>query len=66
MSALTVYRRDLPVIERAAVRLGTILVAWGQRRAHERRESVIADSYRAEYAERVRDASAVVCQRLLP
>lgn len=66
MSAVTIDRRELPIIDRTAIHLGTTLILWGQRRARARRESVAADAYRAEYTERVRDASAVVGQRLLP
>lgn len=66
MSALTVDRRALPIIDRMAITLGAKLIDWGQRRAAARRESAFAAAYRADYAERVRTASAVVGQRLLP
>lgn len=66
MSALTVDRRELPIMERAAIHLGTTLILWGQRRALARRASVAADAYRGDYTERVSNASAVVRQGLLP
>jgi hypothetical protein len=66
MSALTIDRRALPIIDRTAITLGAKLIDWGQRRAHARRESATVDAYRADYAERVRTASALVNQRLLP
>jgi len=66
MSALTIDTRTLPVIDRAAIRLGTTLISWGRRRARVRQAHTASDAYRAEYAERVRTASAVAQQRLLP
>ena len=66
MSALTIDRHRLPIIDRTAIRLGTTLVMWGKRRARSRRESIAADQYRADYVEHVRSAAAVVRQSLLP
>lgn len=64
MGAMTVVGTQPSIIDRAAIRAGSTLVAWGRRRT-ELRERDPADGYRAEYAERVRTASAVVRQRLL-
>ncbi|HEY5224546.1 MAG TPA: hypothetical protein VIJ18_16045 [Microbacteriaceae bacterium] len=66
MHTAAIERRELPVIDRAAIRLGTTLIAWGRRRALRSREFDAADRVRADYAERVRTASALTQQRLLP
>ncbi|HWU60329.1 MAG TPA: hypothetical protein VN045_16520 [Microbacteriaceae bacterium] len=66
MSALTIDRRALPIIDRTAITLGAKLIEWGQRRVRARAESAMIDAYRADYVERVRTTSAVVRQRLLP
>jgi hypothetical protein len=66
MSALTIDRRALPIIDRIAIAVGAKLIEWGQRRVQARDESAIVDAYRADYAERVRTAAALVGQRLLP
>jgi hypothetical protein len=66
MSTLTIDRRALPIIDRTAITLGAKLIEWGQRRTQARDASAIMDAYRADYAERVRTAAALVGQRLLP
>lgn len=66
MTAMTIDRRDLPIIDPTAIHLGTTLIAWGRRRASRLREFEAVDSYRTGYADRVRTASALVQQRLLP
>ena len=66
MTAMTIDRRQLTILDRAAIRVGTTLVAWGRRRAFRRGETGAADDYRVAYAERVRTASALTRQQLLP
>jgi hypothetical protein len=66
MSAISVNRHNLSMIDRAAIRIGETLVVWGRHRAERAREDRGTASYRSDYAERVRTASALGQQRLLP
>lgn len=66
MNTATIERRDLAVIDRTAIRLGTVLVSWGRRRSNRRRELDARANYRAAFAERARTASAIARQQLLP
>ncbi|MEO8907657.1 MAG: hypothetical protein ABI310_06220 [Microbacteriaceae bacterium] len=66
MTAMTLDRREPPAIDRAAIRLGTTLIAWGRRRTEKRRGREAVDAYRTDYVERSRTASAIVRQQLLP
>lgn len=66
MSTLGITTRHLPVIDRAAVRLGTSLAAWGRAHAARRLDRSDLERYRAGYDERVRDAAARDHAGLLP
>ncbi|WP_308464870.1 hypothetical protein [Rathayibacter soli] len=66
MGTSALDHHQLPIIDRAAIRIGAMLIAWGRRRAQRGLEFDTAGRARADYVERVRTASAVTQQRLLP
>jgi hypothetical protein len=66
MSTISINRHNVSIIDRAAIRIGEALVAWGRHRAAQPRVDRGTISYRDSYAERVRDSSALGQQRLLP
>ncbi|HWU46608.1 MAG TPA: hypothetical protein VN133_07630 [Humibacter sp.] len=66
MSTITGTTRSIPVVDRAAIRLGTVLVAWGRAHAARRSSSDSLERYRSDYEERARTAAAIDQAHLLP
>lgn len=66
MTAVSITTGQLSVIDRAAVRLGTKLTAWGRTRAARRRDWSELERYRVDYDDKVRNAAARDRAGLLP